>query len=209
MNIRILLCLLPLAGWSSSSCAHDAIENQVHRLGHQIEAHPQDADLYLQRGRAWLEVRQYDKANADFRQALVLQPADYVVAYFYLAESDLAAGHYDAAEENAQRYLQHTTTLNNTIRANAWWLLGDILAARQKNREAVLAYQHAWQLQQPVSPDMVLRYARVLEQEKQWDQAIAVLESGQQQLGTLPTLTMQIQQLKQKRPQTPRQIPQK
>ena len=54
----------------------EAIEN----FSKAIDAYPDDASLYNNRGLTYFELKKYDKALSDFSKAIQLKP-DYTVAY--------------------------------------------------------------------------------------------------------------------------------
>ena len=57
---------------------------------------PQDAGSYLNRGNAWAALRGHDKAIADYRRVIALQPG-HVVAHTNLAKALLEIGEFKEA----------------------------------------------------------------------------------------------------------------
>jgi tetratricopeptide (TPR) repeat protein len=72
----LLACLAGLAA------AHEGTHERLDRVTHSIETQPESQQLYLRRGRLYIEMERFDAAGADFDIAARLGPAD-LVAFDY------------------------------------------------------------------------------------------------------------------------------
>src|SRR5579864_2980449 len=87
---------------------------------------PKDADAYCKRGDSWLEKREYDKAIADYTEALRLDPK-LVKAYYNRAVAWSEKADYDRAIADFTEALRLEPDKPDTLngRGTAWFKKGD------------------------------------------------------------------------------------
>ena len=86
----------------SSPCwAHQQIGLKLDQLNFEITEHPNDADLYVQRGELYRLNREWALAEVDFRRAVDLTP-DNPDLQFHLGRLWFEAGRPEPARSNAR-----------------------------------------------------------------------------------------------------------
>lgn len=75
-------------------------EKEIEMLNLQIAVSPEDPNPIIHRGRAYLELKMFEKCENDYNQALKMQP-EYHRAYAYLAHLQLETKRYQEALNNA------------------------------------------------------------------------------------------------------------
>lgn len=167
--------------------AHGAVHQQIAALDARIARAPGDADLYLHRGRLYLEDRQFEEANRDFRQALALDPRLRAAHYFW-GDSLLRSGDAAGAEKEARAFLSALGTEDRGGLMRGYRLLGQSLAEQKKPAEAAEACRSA--LAQTGEPDPAL-YRECADNALaagQPSEALRILDEGIGRLGSLTVL---------------------
>jgi predicted Zn-dependent protease len=131
---RLALPLLLIAATFllSSVSAHPGIDEQIAELDKRIAAAPTDATLYLRRGELYRIHRDWKQAEADYKQALKLDPDLIIVRQCIgrmMLESDRAA----ASVQPLEAYLAERPTDTKTLAlvSRAYVKLGKHLEAAQ------------------------------------------------------------------------------
>lgn len=110
MNTKPLLtcCFSALLLLSSSAICHASasIPERLDIIGKQIQKHPDDAELYIQRGRVYRDAEQWDMALQNYAKAHEIAPDMYQVL-FWQGDAWLNQGHYQQAQDAFQQYLSH------------------------------------------------------------------------------------------------------
>lgn len=114
-------------------------EASIQAFSKALETNPQFTEARNNRGTIYFELGQYDKAEAEYRQAL-LDPnyASRELPYYNLARLFFVQGKYDEAYDNIQKAIQ----VKNRF-AMAHNLRGLILEKTGDPEEAVLAFEQA------------------------------------------------------------------
>jgi predicted Zn-dependent protease len=183
LTFLALLLAARLAG------AHGAVHEQIERLDARIAEQPGQADLYLQRGRLFLEDRHYEEAGRDFRRALQIDPHLRAAHYFH-GDSLLKRGDAAGAEREARAFLAALGEEDRGGLLRGYRLLGQSLADQGKSLEAAAAFQTA--LSHAPEPDP----AHYRDCAAAWlaagpahrKTALEILDSGIARLGLLPAL---------------------
>ena len=103
----LLALLLIVAGlFLANGIAYADTSDDIQKYTAQIAQNPNDAEAYNNRGVAHAELKQYDKALADFNKAIELEP-NYAVAYYNRGFLHLlAGGGVDPAFKDATKAIQ-------------------------------------------------------------------------------------------------------
>lgn len=168
--------------------AHGALHDQADELTHRIETQPANAELYLIRGRIYLEDGHDDEASDDFRQALRLDK-NARFAHYFLGQLALRHKHYDEAEKYAAVFVELAAGEPASL-INGYRLLGEIHSGKKEFRLAAQAYQAAIDHAKEPRPEFYIELADVYAKlgGAYYTNAINTLEQGIQQLGPLSVL---------------------
>jgi hypothetical protein len=148
MRRLLLACVLLLAVGDASG--HVAIDVQIAAVTATIEAHPDDAGLYLSRGELHRVAGDWARAESDYARASALDPSLAIVE-FCRGHMLLRAGRPDAARIALEKYLR---SHRDDSRARA--LRAEALAALGHSREAAVEFDRALAKasdQEPLRPD--------------------------------------------------------
>lgn len=169
--------------------AHGAVHEQIERLDARIAVEPKNADLYLQRGRLFLEDRHFAEAGRDFRRALQIDPHLRAAHYFH-GDALLKSGDAAGAEREARAFLAALGDEDRGGLMRGYRLLGQSLANQGKPLESAVAFRTA--LAHAPEPDP----AHYRDCAAAWlaagpvhrERALEILDSGIARLGLLPAL---------------------
>ncbi len=188
------LALCSALMWTApSALGHGAVHEQISAITERLKAAPEDAMLYVRRGRLYLEAAHLDDAVRDFEQALTLD-GKLAPAHYFLGLALLQAQRARAAEASARRFLGLLTRDDRGGRYRGQLLLARSLSAQKRDQDASIAYEAALATGLG-EPDDYLEYARVAERAGGVERALAVLDAGQKKLGVLAALVERAVQL--------------
>jgi predicted negative regulator of RcsB-dependent stress response len=191
---------------ASKSLAHGDILHRIEALDKKLTERPNDPVLLIERGRLYLDAHQPQDAKRDLDQALKLTPDD-ALAHYYLAQANLEAKKNNEALIALDFFLQHED--QEAPRTRGLALRGDIYRASGKPKEAAIAYAESLALKKlDALPDDYVRLADTYLQintqletkapretktlldarKNNIEKALAVLDQGILQLGSLHTL---------------------
>jgi tetratricopeptide (TPR) repeat protein len=129
---------------------HVEIDVQIATVTAAIEAHPEDAGLYLSRGELWRVAGDWSRAESDYARASALAP-DLAIVDSCRGHMLLRAGRPDEARLALEKYLRARP---DDPRARA--LHAEALAAEGRPRESAAEFDRALALvsdQEPLRPD--------------------------------------------------------
>jgi tetratricopeptide (TPR) repeat protein len=186
MCLRRCLCLLAplLMVWGSTALAHPGQHDQLQQVNRHLEQAPTDQDLYVQRGIIYSEGGQYDAALADLLHARTL--GEPVLVAFQLGVLHYRTGDFEAARNYLQQYLERFPNY-----PPAYDYLARIARDNGDYDLAVAQLQTYFRLQDSPNPGLYLAAARMLEEQRRYEQALAILDQGQATLGVVPQLQRQ------------------
>jgi tetratricopeptide (TPR) repeat protein len=186
MFLRRCLCLLAplLVVWGSAALAHPGQHDQLQQVNRHLEQAPTDQDLYIQRGIIYSEGGQYDEALADLLHAQTL--GEPVLAAFQLGVLHYRTRDFEVARNYLQQYLQRFPNY-----PPAYDYLARIARDSGDYDLAVAHLQTYFRLQDSPNPGLYLAAARMLEEQRRYEQALAILDQGQATLGVVPQLQRQ------------------
>jgi predicted Zn-dependent protease len=169
---------------ASPSHAHPGIDEQVARLDELIASAPDDASLFLRRGELHRIHSDHDKAEADYRTALRLDP-ELRIAEFCLGRLEVESGHPTEARATLDHYLSARPDDPQALafRGRALVALGEPLLAAEDFSRAIA---HS----DPPRPEDYLERARALAAAgpEHVGRAVEGLDEGLRQLGEPVTL---------------------
>ena len=169
---------------SLPSRAHQPISLQLEQLNVEITEHPNDADLYVQRGELYRLNREWALAEADFRKAVGLTP-DNPDLDFHLGRLWFEAGRPERARSALDRFVaarpDHVEGL--AIRGRILGALGERLAAAADYDRVIARLD-------PPEPEHYLQRARwlIAEGGAHADAALRGIDEAIARLGPLVTL---------------------
>ncbi len=168
----ILLLCVPL-----SVVAHGDAHVRQESLDAQILSQPKNAELYLRRGRLYIEEGHFEEARADLDKALALAPTQQGARYF-LAEALLSGGKAALAEKQAQRFIEAHGDQELGALSRGYWLLGQTRMAQQQPQAALVAYRAALKATAEPAPDQYQLFvdACLAARGKYPDEALQVLD---------------------------------
>ena len=169
----------------SSPCwAHQQIGLKLEQLNVEITEHPNDANLYVQRGELYRLNREWALAEVDFRKAVDLTP-DNPDLQFHLGRLWLEAGRPERARSALDRFVaarpDHIESL--VIR-------GRVLGALDERLAAAADYDRVIARLDPPEPEHYLQRARwlIAEGGAHVDAALRGIDEAIARLGPLVTL---------------------
>ena len=107
------------------------------QLSQRLAANPADRDMALMAARAYILMREYDRAEALLKQLVERDPAN-LNAYSSLAQIYIAQGHLDAARASFERVADQRPNS-----APAQTMVGVLLQAQHRTADAVPRYEQA------------------------------------------------------------------
>jgi predicted Zn-dependent protease len=175
----MLLCLGLLL--TAQSAAHPGHDDQLEAVNRAMAAAPNEQALYIQRGNIHAEIGHYAEALLDFNRARELGP-DERVDY---AESVM---HYRKGDRGTAARLvdKHISRFPN----DPGGYEHRALIAREDgdHAQALADLRTYFSLRERPNPGLYVSAARMLQQDGRTADAIAVLDLGLEQLGTIPQL---------------------
>jgi len=191
---RCCLCLLAssLLVGGSAALAHPGQHDQLQQVNRHLEQAPADQDLYIQRGIIYSEGGQYDNALADLLHAQTL--GEPVLAAFQLGVLHYRTRDFELARNYLRQYLQRFPNY-----PPAYDYLARIARDSGDYDLAVAHLQTYFRLQERPNPGLYLAAARMLEEQRRYEQALVILDQGQATLGAVPQLQRQAIELERAR----------
>lgn len=179
----VLLALVPLRLF-----AHGLVHDQISKLEHEIHHHPDQADLYLQRGRLYLEEARDPEARQDFERALQLD-RNARAAHYFLGQLALKRDEPDLALRHAETFLASLHDERGGL-TRGYRLLGGIYSHQHEFGRAADAYRAAIAQAESPQPEYFLDLADACLNQGagHLDEAIAALDDGIRRLGPLTVL---------------------
>src|SRR3990167_3701490 len=179
----VLLALVPV-----QLSAHGLVHDQISKLNHEIHHHPDQADLYLQRGRLYLEEAHDPEAQRDFERPLQLD-RNARAAHYFLGQLALKRDEPDLALRHAETFIASLHGERGGL-TRGCRLLGEIYSHQQAFDRAADAYRAAIVQAESPQPEYFLDLANACLNQSpgQVDAAIAALDDGIRRLGPLTVL---------------------
>ncbi|MCX5707968.1 MAG: tetratricopeptide repeat protein [Candidatus Omnitrophica bacterium] len=146
-------------------------KNSLSLFNDVLRQYPQASFAYINRGGAYLELKDRDKAAADFRTAIKLDP-NFAFAYVNLCDVDNLSGKYEEAVLNCKTALRL-----DPAKVKAYFNLGNAYVSLGQKPEAIEVYKKAISL----DPDYVGAYqnlAAVYMSLKDYRQAFGLLKKA-------------------------------
>ncbi|MGR9037188.1 MAG: tetratricopeptide repeat protein [Gammaproteobacteria bacterium] len=180
-----LICLLPL----SPAFSHGAIHDQLKSTDERIKKEPDNAELYIHRGRLYLDDGHIGHARENFRRALALDPRQRA-AHYFLADALLKDGDALGAEQEAQIFIASLTPADKGGLVRGYRLLGRSLTDQEKHVDAANAYRRAIDHAGEPGPDQFIECASAYSAAGSGyrQKALQTLDEGLTRLGLLSTL---------------------
>ncbi|MFU8763014.1 MAG: tetratricopeptide repeat protein [Haliea sp.] len=175
----MILCLSLLL--AVQAVAHPGHDEQLAAVNEAMAAAPDEQSLYLQRGTIYAEIGHYPEALQDFNRARELGPEEMVD----FAESVM---HYRKGDRGTAARLvdKHISRFPNDPGGYEHRAL---IAREDGNHAQALADLRTYfTLRERPNPGLYVSAARMLHQDGRTGDAIAVLDLGLEQLGTIPQL---------------------
>ena len=158
---------------------HGDLHTRIDELTTKIQQHPDDLELYAQRGFLRLEHEEYQLAASDFRRCWKSEWQDDRLTYA-AALTDFYLGRF----KRSTRKL--ALVKGPDFQQNRLKLLGKINYARGRYRQAATDWEVAMRLCLNPRPDDFLNIAKAWEAADQPDQVVAILKDGISRWGYLP-----------------------
>lgn len=176
---HLLLCLGLLLAIQAG--AHPGHDEQLEAVNKALATAPEEQALYLQRGNIHAEIGHYSEALQDFNRARELGPEERVD----FAESVM---HYRKGDRATAARLvdKHISRFPNDPGGYEHRAL--IARAEGNHAQALADLRTYFTLRERPNPGLYVSAARMLQQDGQTSDAIAVLDLGLEQLGTIPQL---------------------
>ena len=172
---------------AQTAWAHGAVHEQIRLLEARIARAPGDAELYLERGRLYLEDRHFEEANRDFRRALTLDPR-LRAAHYFQGSSRLRSGDAAGAEREARAFLSALGREDRGGLMRGYRLLGQSLAEQGRPAEAAEACRSALGQADEPDPGLYRECADAALAASQSPEALRILDEGIGRLGPLTVL---------------------
>jgi tetratricopeptide (TPR) repeat protein len=186
------LFFLLFAFLSTGLFAHGDLGERIKAVSKEIKNQPDSAYLYFKRGLLYFQHEDYQDALKDYSDAELLGYSDIALTV------NMAAAWYGLRDYNkALVYLEEVLSRENN-HLPAWRIKGETLLAMEKYEEAADAFENAIAFEPKREPELYLQAAFAWEKtgtETGNTQAIAILKTGLQQLGTMVTFYQRIIEL--------------
>jgi tetratricopeptide (TPR) repeat protein len=162
------------------------LHEQIESLSEQILDSPENAKLYVERGRLYLDDEYYPGAVSDLEKALSLD-TQARSAHYYLGVAALNTGRHAGAARHARQFI---AMLDGEVTGlvRGYRLLGAALSAQAMFKQAADAYQRAIDAAEQPRPDDYLDLAEAYRQSRQFPKALQAIEQGIHRLGPLAVL---------------------
>lgn len=167
--------------------AHGAVHEQIAALDARIARAPGDAELYLDRGRLYLEDRHFEEASRDFRRALDLDPR-LRASHYFLGTSRLRSGDAAGAEREARAFLSALGKDDRGGLMRGYRLLSQSLTEQGKPVEAAEACRSALGQAGEPDPGLYRECADAALTAGDRKEALRILDEGIGRLGPLTVL---------------------
>jgi tetratricopeptide (TPR) repeat protein len=141
----------------AQAMAHGTVGNRMADVNHALEHDPEDARLYMERGRIHQEKQRWDEALADYGRAQLLDKNLHEVVY-WTGMLWFERLEYPVAEQLLQKYV----SLSDSPRGHT--ALGELYAQTGKPEMSAHHYDIAIKLDSTPSPGLYLQRARALMQ---------------------------------------------
>lgn len=173
-----------VAATASVCLGHGSVHERIDAVSVRIAESPDDAELYVQRGRLWMVDESPARAIPDLEQALMLLPG-HEQALLLKAGAFLQKNDFNAAATDAGNYLEQYGD-----QADALIILARSHVGLGDSAKAVDVYASAFELIRHVSPDLYLEQARAVASlgEAGIRQAIESLDRAMTKLGRIVSL---------------------
>jgi tetratricopeptide (TPR) repeat protein len=185
-SAAVCLMAASFSGGALPAFAHGDLQEQIVRVTAQIQAKPDNAELYLKRADLHFHKEDRRAAEADYNRAEKLNPSLDAV-HLGRGRLFLAAQRFDEAKAEIEKFLTlhpaHVEALVTRAR---------IEAARGRWLPAAADFAKAIEHSPHPEPDYCIEQARALVSagEARLDEAIGVLDKGSVASGSLPALEM-------------------
>ena len=169
--------------------AHAAVDEQLASTDAKIRQQPNNAELYIHRGRLLLEAGYLEDAEDDFSHALALD-GKLQAGHFFLASVYLQANAPQNAEHETLQFIRLANKGDVGSLARGYRQLGHSYWQQGKQREAAEAYRSAIYYATEPAPDQYIECAAAfmaLDKSQQL-KALVVLDQGLAKLGPLVAL---------------------
>ncbi|MHA3771085.1 tetratricopeptide repeat protein [Verrucomicrobiota bacterium sgz303538] len=173
-----LICgMLPV-----SVFGHGDVHEAIAAVSKEIEAAPQNAELYLRRGSLYRTDQDWVAALADFDRAAAIDPELKIVD---LARGEVLAdqGRFKEAEAAITRYVE-----SRADDSRPWSVRGRIRAGQGRWQEAAEDFGQAVRLATQSDPQLILDHVRALRESGQNAEALKALDAAIGKLGPLVVL---------------------
>lgn len=187
MLIRLLLSLVLLP--------HGDLSVRISEKSKEIESHPENGLLYLQRGELYLQHEQSDSALVDFQHSLTLKP-DTSAVYILLAEAYLNLDQYKKGMAAVDEFLKlepdHLRGIHT--RARLYETVGKLDAAARD-------FEYVLEKGDNTRPQDYVQLAELLDKLNPKDptEAISILNQGIEKLGDIISLQIKVYDLEKER----------
>ncbi|XOV95258.1 MAG: tetratricopeptide repeat protein [Bacteroidota bacterium] len=170
--------------------AHGDLDERIAEKTKAIAVNPNDFKLYYERGLLYQQHEEYSDALEDYLKSRSLGNTDKAVQYS-IAEVHYLAEDYDEALESIGSYLDIDS---KDVKGKK--LEAQILFRLQDYQRSVEAYHYVIDKMIDIRPEDILEYCDIMlaEDDKNYQGAIAAIESGLDQLGS-HTLSLQLRKL--------------
>jgi predicted Zn-dependent protease len=169
--------------------AHGTVHEQIKGLDARIATEPDNAELYLQRGRLFMEDRHFGEAVEDFRRALRIDP-HLRAAHYFQGDALLRSGDAPGAEREARAFLAALGAQDRGGLMRGYRLLGQSLLERGRPLDAAGAFRtalgHAPEPDSAHYRECAAAYAAAGPGHR--EVALEILDEGIARLGPLPAL---------------------
>jgi tetratricopeptide (TPR) repeat protein len=188
LRATIIACLTA-AAWVVSmlplvAVAHQDVALKIQKVSNQIEASPDDYNLYIKRGNLQRDHGDWDLALQDFDQADVRGPDSLDIDLdYYRAQVWLESGDAPLARPALDRFIQARPEhyRGRVLSARCWAALGNIEAATAE-------YATALKLAQSTTPDIYIERANMFVATGDTRSALASIQEGVDRIGPIITL---------------------
>jgi len=182
----ILVCLFSCSGLF----AHGQVHGQIVVLTDRINRSEQpDTDLFMKRGRLYMEDNHLEAARGDFNHVIELQPTSRSALY-YLGEIALNQSEYDIAVNFAERFIDSLAGEKGAL-VRGYKLLGAAYMASEQFSLAAESYEVVLNITTNAVPNDYLNLANTLHKSNNHELALTVLTRGIEKLGSLSVLEQQ------------------
>ncbi len=150
MKLIKLLALVVSFTYSLSLVAHGDLHKRINSVTKLIAIYPDSSNLYLKRGKLYLEHNDFDSSIQDLKKCGILNSGafyrHYLLAKAYYCQSELSK-----ANREIQRFLRQKPNHVKALRLSA-----KILLAKQKYQSAALTFEKIIQIAREKIPENYL-----------------------------------------------------